>query len=67
MFVEQQGCCAICGRHQSEFKARLSVDHNHATKKIRKLLCSQCNCLLGCVKDNSEILREAIKYLRETD
>ena len=37
MFDKQNGCCAICRRHQSEFKIRLCVDHDHSTGKIRKL------------------------------
>ena len=39
MFEEQHGCCVICGRHQSEFKQKLAVDHNHTTGKVRALLC----------------------------
>lgn len=33
-FNNQQGCCAICGIHQSELKRALDVDHNHNTEKI---------------------------------
>lgn len=47
LFQEQQGCCAICGKHQSELKHRLNVDHNHKTGKIRGLLCPKCNTALG--------------------
>jgi len=47
IFAEQDGCCAICGRHQSEFKRRLHVDHDHVSEKVRGLLCADCNFLLG--------------------
>ncbi len=39
----QQQRCAICNRHESEFKKRLCVDHNHRTSKVRGLLCFYCN------------------------
>ena len=64
MFNEQNGCCAICGRHQSEFKITFAVDHNHETGKIRSLLCIFCNHLLGNAYDDVEILQNAIEYLR---
>jgi len=64
MFLEQNGCCAICKLHQSEFKRRLCVDHCHTTGKIRQLLCLSCNQGLGNFKDNILFLQEAIKYLQ---
>ena len=65
MFAQQEGCCAICKEHQSNLKKRLSVDHCHTSGKIRKLLCQNCNTLLGMAKDNTEILKNAISYLNE--
>jgi hypothetical protein len=46
MFKAQEGCCAICARHESQFKIKLSVDHNHKTGKVRALLCYPCNRFL---------------------
>lgn len=43
LFEKQQGCCAVCHRHQNEFKKRLAVDHDHKTGEIRGLLCDNCN------------------------
>lgn len=67
MFAEQKGLCAICGEKETtknQYKLRqLSVDHNHITGQVRSLLCSNCNLLLGCAKDNKEILLKAILYL----
>ena len=65
MFNEQQGCCAICGIHQSELKRALDTDHNHKNGQIRQLLCNSCNRLLGHSKENIEILKLAIKYLEK--
>lgn len=47
MFEKQHGCCAICGKHQSELKTALHVDHNHETREVRGLLCNVCNMNLG--------------------
>lgn len=47
MFEQQGGCCAICNKHQTQFKRRLAVDHNHTTGKVRALLCHICNRALG--------------------
>lgn len=63
MFEEQKGCCAICHRHQTEFQKRLFVDHDHATGKVRQLLCQQCNMTLGAARDDIEVLKNAIDYL----
>ena len=64
MFEEQQGCCAICGRHQTEFKRTLDVDHDHVTGKVRKLLCIYCNTNVGVY----ELYKEQIEqYLATID
>lgn len=42
-FKKQDGKCALCGKPQSAFKCRLSLDHNHKTGKLRGLLCYPCN------------------------
>jgi hypothetical protein len=47
IFNSQNGCCKICGTHQSELKKALFVDHDHKTGKIRGLLCHQCNIGIG--------------------
>ncbi len=65
LFSEQQSCCAICKRHQGEFKRRLAVDHCHASKEIRGLLCYDCNPMLGYAKDNEDRLLAAVSYLRK--
>jgi hypothetical protein len=63
LFENQSGCCAICNRHQTEFKKRLAIDHCHNTNIIRGLLCSSCNTALGLLKDNVNALQNAIEYL----
>jgi hypothetical protein len=65
MFGEQNGCCAICGKHQQDLKASLHVDHNHTTGAVRGLLCHHCNVGLGHFEDNITLLSNAIAYLEE--
>ena len=63
---QQNNCCAICNRAESEFTRKLSVDHNHTTGKVRGLLCSTCNYGLGLFKDNLNYLLSAYNYLKFT-
>jgi hypothetical protein len=63
MFKQQNGCCAICNKHQSELSKTLSVDHCHITGEVRGLLCNGCNRGMGMLGDNIQILKNAVKYL----
>lgn len=65
MFINQNGCCAICAIPQMELKRVLSVDHNHKTGKVRGLLCGNCNHALGQTKENIDIIEGLIDYLNE--
>ena len=65
MFDGQKGVCAICkGEGDGKWK-KLCVDHDHKTGKVRKLLCRNCNMILGQVGDNISLLGEMIKYLQK--
>lgn len=59
MLRAQKGKCAMCGAGD-----KLVVDHNHTTDKVRGLICTRCNLLLGFTEDlNPELLARAAKYL----
>lgn len=60
---EQNSCCAICGRHETEFARRLHIDHCHDTNIIRGLLCVNCNVGIGKLGDTVEALAKAIIYI----
>lgn len=71
--ADRQGrACAIC---KTRFprpssgaptgRGRLNIDHDHATGKVRGLLCGSCNTGLGNFKDNIEFLMAAITYLEQ--
>ncbi len=71
LFEIQKGRCAICGRgirlergKMEDRELRAHVDHNHTTEKVRGLLCNSCNLLLGFAKENVNVLKAAIKYLK---
>ncbi len=61
LYVDQNGCCAIC--KQSIAYDKMNTDHDHKTGKIRGLLCWSCNLMLGNAKDNLDTLRTAVRYL----
>ncbi len=60
----QGGVCAICGKTE---KGYLRVDHDHATGRVRGLLCNYCNVALGQVQDNIATLENMISYLRSSE
>lgn len=65
MLESQGGACAICGSSagSKSRNMRLSVDHSHATGKVRGLLCLHCNVAIGKFGDSSAMLRKAATYL----
>jgi hypothetical protein len=66
LLAEQGGVCAICKEAQQSGKSRLVVDHDHETNKVRGLLCTNCNTMLGKSHDSEATLQSAIDYLRRT-
>lgn len=64
MFRLQGGVCAICGAAPRVGMRRgLYVDHDHATGRVRGLLCHGCNIGLGGFRDNTASLAAAARYL----
>ena len=59
----QGGRCAICDQAVA---GTIAVDHDHATGKVRGLLCSGCNTALGVVEGWYAEHRAAVDaYLRD--
>ena len=66
MIAGQDGRCLVCGTLFGLLKAnRPHVDHDHATGRVRGVLCVGCNTMLGKAADSAKLLRKAAKYLEE--
>lgn len=64
MLEAQSGGCAFCGILECDAPGgKLVVDHEHATQKIRWLLCQHCNTGLGMFKENPTVMRKAAAML----
>lgn len=65
---DSQGQSCVCGKTEEK---KWSLDHDHLCcpygsscgKCIRGILCSECNLLLGKVRDSSDTLRKLADYL----
>ena len=69
MYNKQNKKCLICGCKMVINKGcvaeRTCLDHDHIPKKIRGLLCINCNIGLGCFKDSPHLLMSAFNYLKK--
>lgn len=68
LLEKQHGKCAVCGDGETKVgrtgnTRSLCVDHCHTTGVIRGLLCDRCNCTLGKVKDDANLLRRMAAYI----
>jgi hypothetical protein len=64
MFDKQEGLCGIC-QQPPKTGQLLFVDHSHTSGKVRNLLCSRCNTILGHIECNPTILPGIVNYLKE--
>lgn len=71
MLVASKGLCGICRtpfgpptKGRGAKMDEMTVDHDHATGKVRGLICGGCNHGLGNFKDDPERLTAAIAYLQ---
>lgn len=68
LLSSQGNKCCICGTSAESYtrsgkSVPLAVDHCHSTGKVRGLLCNQCNIGIGNLKDNPEVIKNALEYL----
>lgn len=63
MLERQGGVCAICKGAQSKGRSSFCTDHDHATGKVRGLLCHPCNAALGFLRDSVALVFAAGRYL----
>ena len=66
MFNRQGRVCAICGSVEPGSKNGWSTDHDHASNKVRGILCQPCNHALGHYeKTLAPFWERAMAYLKE--
>jgi hypothetical protein len=71
MLVAQNGICACCGGTEPIIDSRtgnarqLATDHNHATGKVARLLCSSCNIALGHMQHEVRRIELLLAYCKE--
>lgn|SRR5574343_135398 len=71
MLKRQRGRCAICKRHHKKcargrcLGVALHVDHDHATGRIRGLLCHHCNHRLDMFTSEKLLLR-TLQYIKHS-
>jgi hypothetical protein len=63
MLNNQNNKCSICKEEISDKTA--VVDHNHASGKVRDLLCRNCNTGLGMFFENIFNFKNAVTYLEK--
>lgn|SRR3972149_5037998 len=64
LLESQGGVCRVCYGVNPDGEM-LSVDHDHATRHVRGLLCHRCNIGIGAFRDNPEFLKRATTYVRK--
>ena len=65
LFEAQQGKCGSCSEIL-RWDKQTHIDHDHATQKLRGLLCERCNHVLGKVRDSIGVLEKLIQYLQQS-
>jgi hypothetical protein len=67
MLAAQNGVCALCGNPPREggkgAAGKLHVDHDHETRRVRALLCTNCNLGLGKFREDARLMRAAADYV----
>lgn len=66
LLAKQGGVCAICEvTPEKAARQRLYVDHCAETKRIRGLLCTQCNSGIGMLRHSIDLLASAARYIED--
>lgn len=68
MLLTQGGRCAICSTTDpggASTRGNFHVDHDHATGRVRGLLCFKCNTTLAVWGDDEAGILRVLAYLRQ--
>ena len=64
MWDAQKGLCLVCSDPLRMDRSGHAVDHDHATGRVRSILCSRCNCAVGQVREDERIALAVAEYIR---
>lgn len=60
--------CPIClKRTIAGITSKVVLEHNHRSGKVRGWVCDSCNTGIGRFKDDTKILKRAIKFIEQND
>lgn len=67
MWDKQKGLCQICNRPLLEVRGSkgAAVDHDHATGKVRDILCGRCNSVVGFCEEDVGLMQKFISYIEK--
>lgn len=60
MVRKHRGKCAVC----RVLMGKICVDHDHATGRVRGLLCTGCNTFAGYLEKRGKMLKTMLQYLK---
>jgi len=67
LIIDQDNRCKVCEISFDDIKPQNAhIDHDHATRVVRGILCSNCNLGIGNFRDSIKSLERAIIYIRES-
>lgn len=59
--------CQICDCVFDDDKFIRCIDHDHSSGRIRGVLCSRCNLIIGICKDDSTYFMRAAQYIKRQE
>jgi len=69
LLAGQRGRCAVCLLPEAKALngriVNLAVDHDHATGKVRGLLCHRCNVSIGLLREDPQLIRRLLRYIEK--
>lgn len=63
IFKKQGSCCGICGIKEPQYYWQ--TDHCHTTGKVRGVLCTACNLLIGRIEAHPDRLQQIVNYIKK--
>jgi hypothetical protein len=64
VILESQGGACPCGASEPGGRGTWHIDHDHATDRVRGLLCHHCNTGLGKLGDDYDVAIQRLEALR---